>query len=94
MCPGRIVPSSLDAMELVSGSVVISRNGVLVRSETQAHPYQGWTTIVVQCKQFPVKYPLFSPFSALQVVWRNPIFFLQIRSLEPYFFDYIAFREI
>ena len=47
ICLEGIVPSSLDSMELATGSVVISRNGVLMRSETQAHPYQGWTTIVV-----------------------------------------------
>ena len=37
------------------------------------------------CKQFPVKYPLFSPFSASQFVWRNPIFSFKFKIWNPIF---------
>ena len=54
-----------------AGSVVISRNGVLMMSETQAHPYQGWTTFVVlqalSCK-VPVVQSIFclnNPFGGI-----------------------------
>ena len=59
-----------------AGSVVISRNGVLMRSETQAHPYQGWTTFVV-LQAFSCKVPVVqSIFCLNNPVWRNPILYL------------------
>ena len=73
--------------------MVISINGVLMRSETQAHPYQGWTTIVVlqavSCK-VPVVQSIFCLASRLEESYVFP----SSSKFGTLFFDYIAFREI
>ena len=86
---------------LQAGSVVMSRNGVLMRSETQVHPYQGWTTIVVlQAVSCKVPVVQFSLFSALQFLWRNPTVYFSFKFkiwnsiyIYMYIIDYIVFRE-